>query len=214
MAAPATPTFTTGELDRASAWLADGGVLVCPTESFYALAADPRSPAAVDEVLRLKKRAHGHPLPLLAGDRPQVELAAPGWESVDASRRLADRFWPGPLALVLRGVRGFAPGAVGEDGSIAIRVSAHPLAAGLARRFGFPITATSANRSGARPSVDPLEARQSLPQSAILAVIDGGKVPGGAPSTIIDARSGTARILRAGAIGLDEIAGAGSGTRS
>ncbi len=196
-----TPTyFTPGDLDGACAWLAEGGVLVFPTETFYGLAADPRARDAVERVMSLKGRRPGHPLPLLAGDRRQVALAAPGWEDVEASAELADRFWPGPLTLVLDGAPGLARGAAGEDGSIAIRVSAHPMAAALARKFGFPVTSTSANRTGAAPPVDARHAVDGLPRSRHLAVLDGGLVAGGMPSTIVDTRTTPLRVVRAGAI--------------
>jgi L-threonylcarbamoyladenylate synthase len=83
---------------------------------------------------------------------------------------------------------------------VAIRCSAHPIASGLARLFGFPLTATSANRSGASPSRSPREALSSLALSGRVALLDGGETAGGAPSTIVDPAADPPDVLREGAI--------------
>ncbi len=188
------------DLDGATEWLLDGGLLVIPTESFYALAADPRSPGAVDAVFRCKQREPDRPLPLIAGDRQQVELAAPGWRRLPAAERLAASFWPGPLSLVLPGARDLARGVRDPAGRVAIRWSPHPLASGLARLFGFPLTATSANLSGEPPARRPDDALGSLALSGRVALLDGGETPGGAPSTIVDPVARPPDVLRHGAI--------------
>jgi len=205
VSAEAARTFDPMELDGATDWLLDGGLLVIPTESWYAVAADPRSPAAVDAVFRCKGRPTDRPLPLLAGDRQQVQLAAPGWLDLPNAARLADTFWPGPLALILPASRGVAPGVLDPRQRLAIRCSAHPLASGLARLFGFPLTATSANRTGAPPARDPHAAVASLALSGRVALLDGGQTAGGAPSTIVDPATDPPDVLREGAIDVDAI---------
>ncbi len=187
-------------LDAAATRLGAGGVLVFPTETFYGLAADPRNPEAVAALLRAKGRPEGQALPLLAGDRSQVQLVAPGWETVPLAEKLAEAFWPGPLSLILPAAPELAPGVAGADGSVAVRVSSHPLAAALARRFGHPLIATSANKSGEAPATEASDAARGLAGSPGLAVLDGGPTAGGAPSTLVDPRTSPPRILREGAV--------------
>jgi L-threonylcarbamoyladenylate synthase len=192
--------FAQTEIDAAVAWLMRDGLLVYPTETFYGLAADPRSPAAVEEIFRCKGRASTMALPLVAGDTLQVELAAPGWRRCALARSLAERFWPGPLTLLLDAKGRLAPGVVAADGSVAIRVTSHPVAGALARLFGFPLTATSANRSGMPPLRDGRAALLAIAADPRVALLDAGPTPGGAPSTIVDPRHDPPSIVREGAI--------------
>ena len=127
---------------RAATELRSGAVVAFPTETFYALGADPRSPAAVAEVFRLKGRPGDRRLPWIAASRAQVEAVCVLPELAAA---LADRCWPGPVTLVLplRGDR--------KD-TVAVRVSSHPLARALAAALGHPVISTSANPTGAPPA--------------------------------------------------------------
>ncbi|RMG46765.1 MAG: threonylcarbamoyl-AMP synthase [Acidobacteria bacterium] len=189
------------DVGAAAAALADGGVVLVPTETFYALSADPRREDAVRKVMALKGRSAGKALPLAAGSVEQVGHLCPGWRRYPVARRLADAFWPGPLSLVLPARPGaVAPGVAAADGSVAIRVSSHGPAAALARALGYAIVATSANRSGAPPARTPEEARASLGGAEPIPVLAGTACRGGAPSTIVDPRSPEPRVLREGAV--------------
>ena len=124
--------------------------------------------------------------------------------STRLTRRLAARFWPGPLSLICAGAAAAcrASGARRRSGTVAIRVPDHRVARLLAAAFGGPITSTSANPSGAAAARGRVETRtRSL--AARVFVIDGGPTPGGAPSTIVDARTAPARLdsRRGGAVG-------------
>lgn len=181
-----------------------GALVAFPTETYYALGADPRSNDAVTRLFRVKDRGLQRALPLIAGSRDQVEMVAPGWQTrgsgAGSAVRLADAFWPGPLSLILDGSDALADRVRARDGSIAIRVSSHAIAAELARLAGFPVVSTSANRSGARPCRYANEAVDSLRDTPDLFVVDGGATRGGLPSTLVDVRGGGFTVVRQGAI--------------
>lgn len=187
---------------RAAGVLARGGLVIFPTDTLYGLAADPRSRDGVARVYEIKRRAPDQALPLIAADLRQVESAAvflsPG------TRRLASRFWPGPLTLVVDAAPAILPGVRGADGTVAIRVPAHAAARQLASAAGFPIVATSANRSGDLPWTTASEAAAAVGDEVDL-VLDAGATPGGPPSTIVDARAGMPRLLREGAVAFDRV---------
>lgn len=192
-------------MDQATRHLAGGGLLIFPTETFYGLGTDPRNPAAVELLLAIKGRPAGQPLPLLAGAEEQVQAVAPGWDWDDRILRLSRRFWPGPLTLILEGGPGLAEGVRAPDGTVAVRVSSHPTARCLALSLGFPLVATSANRAGAPPSRTAQEALVPFLTCPEVWVLDGGPVPGESPSTIVDGRGGSLRIVRPGTLDRAEI---------
>ena len=189
------------DLEQGVRILRDGGVVAYPTDTFYGLAADPRSAEAVRRLFAVKARAAGHAVPVIAADLQQA-LEAAAFD--ERSRRAALAFWPGPLSLVLNGTGAFRPELLAADGSVAVRVPAHALARALAAGLGFCITATSANLSGDPPATSAAAVRRSL-GDAIDFVLDGGDAPGGAPSTIADLRSDAPRLVRAGAIDWDRV---------
>jgi len=184
-------------LARAAAILRDGGVVAYPTDTLYGLAADPASAAAMAQLYRIKGRPVDLAVPLIASGVDQVESA--GAVLAPASRRLAARFWPGPLTLIVPAWSGLDARVHAGLWTVAIRVPDHPVATMLARLCGWPITSTSANKSGEAATGDPGVVRAAL-GDGLDALIDAGPSPGGAPSTIVDARSDTPRLLRAGAV--------------
>jgi len=116
----------------------------------------------------------------------------------DRERRAAAAFWPGPLTIVARANAAVTPEALGGQQTVAIRVPAHEIARELARAFQFPITATSANRSGDPPADSADAVAAGLPDVDVL--VDGGRAPGGAPSTIISFDHTRPILLREGAV--------------
>jgi L-threonylcarbamoyladenylate synthase len=184
-------------LSRAAAILRDGGVVAYPTDTLYGLAANPASAAAMAQLYRIKGRPVDQAVPLIAASIEQVESA--GGSLGPASRRLAACFWPGPLTLVLPAWPGLDASVHAGLGTIAIRVPDHPVARMLAGACGWPITSTSANRSGGAATRDPDEVRRAIGE-ALDAMIDAGLSPGGVPSTIVDARGEVPQLLRAGAV--------------
>jgi len=194
------------DLAGAARWLASGGVLAIPTETFYGLAVDPRDAAAVAALRRLKGRPPGEGLPLVAADPLQVERCAPGWDADRRVRALAARFWPGPLSLVLAVAGDLARGVAAADGTVAVRITAHPVARDLCRTFGGAIVATSANRRGEPPAVEAEAVAAAFGDEPRIAVLDAGPVTGGRPSTLVRiAPSGDVLVLREGAVERREI---------
>lgn len=175
--------------------LARGGLLAVPTESSYGLAADPRNPDGVAAVYRIKGRGAGKPLPVVVAGLGQ--LAGLG---IDPDLPILKRFsacWPGPLTVILP-VAGEPPLAAAAGGStLAVRVPGHDGLRSLLAGLGHGLTATSANRSGGAPIVDPGGAAAFLAGEDAV-IVDGGVLPGGLPSTLVAIEESAPVVLRAG----------------
>lgn len=195
---PETPDA--GALATAVDALRRGEVIAYPTDTLYGLGADPRQRDAVGRLFRIKGRNEQQSIPLIAGT---VEQAGEVGIFNELARELARRFWPGPLTLIVRLVRPLAEG-VGERGTIAVRVPDHVVARELASGLAFPITSTSANRSGAPPASTAGEVANSI-GAELAVIVDGGRTRGGAPSTIVDLSAGPPRLVRAGAVPWDRV---------
>jgi len=192
-------------LDDAIAALRAGELVVFPTETFYGIAADPFSPSALAKLFAIKGRDPQKPIALIAAD---VQMAfSIASEVPTIARRLAKKFWPGPLTIVLPAHAGFPAQLVGPDGGVGVRVSPHPIARALSEGIGRPITATSANRSGDEPATTLRAVRDSLGDE-IKVFLEGGSLHASAPSTVISCDAKGYRIIRAGAIGERELAAA------
>jgi L-threonylcarbamoyladenylate synthase len=183
-----------------------GELVAYPTETVWGLAADARSPSALEKLRAWKGRDAAQPVSVLVGD--YAALAALGAEPTPLAERLASRFWPGPLTLVVRCPRGFPPGIAGELGDVGFRCSPHPVARALAREAGA-ITATSFNRSGAPACRTRAEAERCADSQ--VALVAGDDASGAAPSSVVDASGAQLRVLRAGAIPARALAEAASG---
>lgn len=189
-------------LDEAIRVLATGGLLLFPTETLYGLGCNPRDLAALSRLYRLKRRPASRRLPFVASDRRQVE-ALVRLEGARATL-LADRFWPGPLTLVLPR-RPDAPLAEWDWGpTLAVRVPGSLIARELARRFGTPLPATSANLSGEIPPADPAAIDAEILQGVDL-LLDAGALPPSLPSSVVQPTEDGWRLLRHGAIGEAEL---------
>lgn len=184
-------------LGEALRLLNEGGVLAYPTETFYGLAADALSEAAVKKIFRIKGRDFKNPIPVIIGD--SRDLAPLVEEIPKAAQILIHDFWPGPLTLVFRASSSVSPLLTSGTGKIGIRVSSHPLARLLARGLGGPLTATSANISGGTECTTAGAVIRALGNHPV-AFIDGGPTPGGSGSTVLDITFSPPRILREGAI--------------
>jgi L-threonylcarbamoyladenylate synthase len=180
--------------------LREGGVVAYPTETFYGLGVDARSALACRRLFELKGRPEEKALPCIVSGLAQFEESARGLGG--AALALARKFWPGPLTLVVEARPGLA--ASSPDGSVAMRVSSVRLARDLAEGLGAPITATSANRSGLPPAMTAFEVDARLGSETDL-ILDGGPCPGGLPSTIVDVRESSPRLLREGRVPFAEV---------
>ncbi len=177
-----------------------GGLVAFPTDTLYGVAADPRSDAAVAKLFAVKGRDAGNAIPLVAADRAQAVAAG---EFGARELRLAETFWPGPLSIVVRARPGLSRGVMGSDDTIAVRVPAQSVARALARAFGFCVTATSANLSGASAAASADRVMDMLPALDLL--LDSGPAPGGPPSTIVAFDEDGPVLLRAGAVAWDRV---------
>lgn len=206
------------DLDAAARRLRSGGVIIFPTETFYALGCLALQPDAVALIYQLKHRSLHTPLPLLAADMAQANTVA----DLQALPQELQAFWPGPLTVLLPAHPCVPTLLRNKRGHVAVRVTSHPLAASLARRSGGVLTASSANRSGL-PAVCRVEALDTDllaevsatalgtnfwvsdddPAGPILRA-DGVQPAGGLPSTIVEPVPGPdffrLRILREGAV--------------
>jgi len=193
-------TGSTNAIAAAVGVLRSGGIVAFPTDTLYGLAVDPRRADAVERLFALKGRDSSVAVPLVAAS---IEQAARAVMFSDLERRAAAAFWPGPLSIVASAYGCIAAEALGGRTTVAIRVPAHDIARALADAFGFPITATSANRSGEPAAVSPDHVEAALPQIDVL--IDAGPAPGGPPSTIIAFEANGPILLRAGAVPWDRV---------
>ena len=187
---------------RAAEVICGGGVVAYPTETVYGLGALALHEAAVEQIYGLKQRQRHKPLSILIEDPNELEGLV---QTIPArARALMARFWPGPLTLLFL-TAGHLPSVLtGRGGKLGVRVSSHPVARELVRAVGAPITATSANRSGA-PSCRTGEEVLSQLGGHLEFILDGGLTPGSGGSTIADVTVEPPKILRVGAIAADEV---------
>jgi L-threonylcarbamoyladenylate synthase len=207
---PSHDDLLTTDVGRAAEALRRGGLVAIPTETVDGLAADARQPAAVARIFEIKGRPTGHPLIVHLGGHDAID----GWVGdVDESTaagiaRLADGCWPGPLTMLVPRGRHVIDAVTGGRPTVGLRVPAHPLTLQLIAMLGTGLAAPSANRYG---RVSPTTAQHVLDDLAIVLdpardlVLDGGPCPVGVESTIVDLTTSPPQVLRAGAIGADEV---------
>ena len=193
------------DLPQAIAILKAGGVVAFPTDTVYALAASLSHPAALARIIALKGRPTDKPLPVLlaaAADLAQVAQAID-----ERIVLLLDRFWPGPLTIVVPARVGMPAAVLGPGQTIGARVPDHALARELIERAGGAIAATSANRSGEPPAVTAADVASQV--GGIDLLLDGGRAPGGVASTVIAvAPDRQLIVLREGAIPTESLVAA------
>ncbi|MEU6428562.1 L-threonylcarbamoyladenylate synthase [Microbispora sp. NPDC046973] len=195
-------TATTSDIEKAAAVLRAGGLVAFPTETVYGLGANAEDPAAVARVFQVKGRPPSHPLIVHIGG---AEHLGDWVEDVpETARLLAERFWPGPLTLVLRRGRRVPLEATGGLETLAVRVPDHPVALALLSAFGGGVAAPSANRFG---SVSPTTADHVRAElgDAVDFVLDGGSCEVGVESTIVDATGDTPSVLRPGGVTREDL---------
>jgi L-threonylcarbamoyladenylate synthase len=190
------------EIDQAVEALRAGEVVAFPTETVYGLGADASNPDAVRRIFELKGRPATHPLIVHIDHARALErwaLAVP-----PTAQALADRFWPGPLTLILRRAPAVDLAITGGQDTVAVRMPAHPVAQQLLRAFGSGIVAPSANRYGRISSTRPEHVREEF-GDAVRIVLDGGDCKIGLESTIVSCIDIVPRILRPGTLTLTQL---------
>lgn len=182
-------------LERAADLLRAGEMVAFPTDTVYGVGVSAARPERVDALMALKHRPAEKRIPILVAGLAQALEA--GWDADERAHRLSERFWPGGLTLVLRSPNGDTQ---------AFRAPDHPVALDLIGRTG-PILATSANRSGEPDTLgaDDVLIAFATQQDELAAVVDGGAVPGGVASTVLDLSVTPARILRDGPISREQL---------
>jgi L-threonylcarbamoyladenylate synthase len=189
-------------VDQAVRVLRAGGIVALPTETVYGLAADAANLAAVRRVYAVKGRPADHPLIVHVADAAALERYAAG--NLPALRRLAQRFWPGPLTAIVPRTDLVSDVVTGGQPTVALRIVDHPLTQAILRRFGGAVAAPSANRFGRLSPTTAQHVRDDLGGDVDL-IVDGGPARVGVESTIIDLTGDVPAILRAGVIGPTEL---------
>jgi L-threonylcarbamoyladenylate synthase len=180
----------------AAAILRDGGLVAFPTDTVYGVACAASQPGRLDALFALKRRPADRRIPVLVAG---IDALPDGWLVDERTRLLAGRFWPGALTMVL------PPASGGE--TQAFRAPNHPVALSLIAAAG-PLLTTSANISDEPDTLDADDVLIAFATQAdeLAAVVDGGRVAGGVPSTVVDLTADPARILREGPVTRDAIA--------
>ncbi len=186
-----------GAMARAAEILMAGGLVAFPTETVYGLAANALDATAVAKIFAAKGRPARNPIIVHVGNVEAARNLASAWPSV--ADRLAARFWPGPLTLVMP-KRAIVPDVVCAGGrTVGLRVPAHPVALALLRACGLPLAAPSANTSTALSPTCAEHVLRGLGDSIDL-ILDAGPTPGGLESTVIDVTCVPPRLLRPGLV--------------
>jgi len=176
-------------------------LIVLPTDTVYGVGADAFSPEAVTELLAAKGRDRNKPPPVLIAQVNIMEALAT--EITDAARDLAENFWPGPLTLILHAQPSLMWDLGETHGTVALRVPEHEFTQELLSRTG-PLAVSSANVTGSPASTQCEEAQTQLGEQVAL-YLDGGKTPEQEPSTIVDCTHSPPRVVRDGAVTLEEL---------
>ena len=195
-------TECAGEILRALDHLKSGGVVVLPTDTLYGLAADVFSQDALERVFTIKGRASDLALPVLVSDWAMMAVVAEN--KSDLAQRLAQKYWPGPLTLVLPKLPGVPCLLTAGRDTVAVRSPNHPVPQRLITQLGRPITGTSANLSGEPDPKSLDEVRRQLGNNVDY-ITSCGPAPTGTASTIVDLTNGLPTLIREGAIPFMEI---------
>ena len=183
-------------IQRAAEAIWRGEVVAIPTDTVYGLAADPFQPEAVRKLFRLKGRAENKPILLLVHSRRQVEALAA--RLPEAFERIAQRFWPGPLTLILPAASYLPETITSGTGTIAVRLPGCILTRELIRAARVPLTGTSANISGHPAAESAAQVKRQFPKGLAL-ILDAGPARKRTPSTMVDL-TGEPRVVREGAV--------------
>ncbi|HDS16415.1 MAG TPA: threonylcarbamoyl-AMP synthase [Proteobacteria bacterium] len=179
-----------------------GGILIYPTETFYAIGGHALNAALGHRLSLIKHRPAGKTFPTLCGSLAATRSLIGLWP--EPARRLARKYWPGPLTMILPGRPGLPDSIRDQNGGIAVRWSSHPLLNELAKFFSGPLISTSANLSNHPPTATTAKLDPELLAQADLLLIADNPEPPPQPSTIIDARVDPPLLVRRGSLEISE----------
>lgn len=189
---------------RASRFILEGKVLAMPTDTYYGLGADAFNLSAVSQIFRIKGRSSDRPLPLLVSSLDQAaDLAS---DPPRAFFTLAEKFWPGPLTLVVKASRQIPLKVTANTGKVGLRWPMAPLAVALIEAISRPLTGTSANLSE-HPACSTAAQVENQIGKLLPLILDGGTTAGHQPSTVVELLGDRMRILRPGAIQESDLKG-------
>ncbi len=195
-------------LQRAVQSILEGGCIVYPTETLYALGADAFNPRATERINKIKSRPTEKPLPIIIGDWNQLSLVTT-WQSEELFY-LGQLFWPGPLSILVPGKTTLSNDVMDQKGWCSLRWTSHPLAQRLCLETRHPLVATSANLSGKKEASLSSELDQKVLSQIDQLITDGPEPKGGPPSTLIRICSpNTLQLIRPGVISKSELNKAG-----
>ncbi len=191
---------------RAAAVLREGKVAALPTETVYGLAANAWSAESVRRIYAIKKRPPTNPLIVHIAGQAMLRQCVREWD--ETAERLAQRFWPGPLTLVVLRSPQIPDEVTAGGDTIAVRWPRHPLMQAVIRECGFPLAAPSANLSN---QLSPTQARHVLAQlnGSVPLIVDGGDSSVGIESTVVDLLSHPSKVLRPGMLHINALRAAG-----
>ena len=186
-------------INLAATTIKNGGVIVFPTDTVYGLGCDPRNVKAVESIFRIKKRRESKQLPILGYSKEEVSKIA---IFDDVSSKIADRFWPGQVTLVLKLKDNEIKKAMNLNDKIAVRVPSHPCVLALLKECKL-IVGTSANFSGYPASSDSKKVQENF--SGYDVFLDGGTISDSTSSTVVEVKDGVLEIIRQGKVTKEEI---------
>lgn len=192
--------FSESVLDDAADCVAKGGVIVLPTDTVYGIGCAYDNAAAIERIFEIKRREPTKSIAVLIADLDQVALLTDDF--APQARRLAEKFWPGGLTLVIAKRSGL-PANLSLFPTIGVRIPDHDLTRALIRRTG-PLATTSANLSGEKAACSLAEIPADWAER-VDALYDDGPVRGGLASTVVDCTSRELRILREGALSASDL---------
>ena len=176
----------TTDVEVAAAAIADGELVVYPTETVYGLGADALDPAAVERVFEIKRRSRDKPVSMAVDS---VDAASRSPDPSDRERAFMEAFLPGPVTVLVQRGEQVPDVLTGGRERVGVRVPDYEMALDLLGAVDMPVTATSANVSG-EPSARRIEAIQTPVREAVAVELDGGTTPGGSGSTVVDVSTG------------------------
>ena len=198
---PVTDGRADQDIEQAVRFLKAGGVVAFPTDTLYGLGADVFSGPALERLFTIKGRSAALALPVLVSSMEQARMVA---RFTVIGRRLAERFWPGPLTLVLPKLDHLSGLVTGGRDTVAVRMPDHTVPLALTQQLRGPVTGTSANLSGG-PDLHSLDALQTQLGDQVDYITRTGPPPQGTASTVVDVTGDCPQLIREGAISLDSV---------
>jgi len=182
--------------------LGNAEIIAYATETFYGLGVNYNQEEALERLYHIKQRPPDRAMPLIIGRTGLLTLLTPALSP--AAEKLIKEFWPGPLTLILKARKHLSLNITAGTGKVAVRIPGPSFALDLARHLDYPITATSANMTGMPPAETAVQVMDYFGNAAIT-IVDSGRTPGNAPSTIVDVTGAEVAIVRQGVISAEAI---------